>query len=158
MRYILSVILENEPGALSRVVSMFTARGFNIDSLTVSPTEDATLSRMTIVTQGDENVLEQVNKQINKIIDVNKVSNITYKQHIERELMMVKVNTVSVEQREELFRLVSIFRGRINNVTAKTYILEITGTGGKLDAFLAALPQNCIIETVRTGVAAVVRS
>ncbi len=158
MRNILSVILENESGALVRVISMFAARGFNIDSLTVSPTEDKTLSRMTIVTHGDDDVIEQINKQINKIIDVYTVTNITYKQHLERELMMVKVKAASAEQREELFRMVSIFRGRINNVTSKTFILEITGTGDKLDAFLNALPKNCIIETVRTGVSAVVRN
>ena len=157
MRRILSVTLENRPGALSRVVSMFTARAFNIDSLTVAETEDSSLSRMTIVTHGDDNIIEQIIKQINKIIDVNTVSDITEKPHVERELMMVKVKAETGEVREELQRLVSIFRGRINDVTDKGFIIEVTGTGNKLDAFIDTLPGNCITETVRTGVAGVTR-
>ncbi len=157
MRRILAVKLENTPGALSRVVSMFTARAFNIDSLTVSPTEDCTLSRMTIVTHGDDGVIEQIVKQINKIIDVNEVRDISEKRHVERELMMVKVRADSGDLRSEMQRLVTIFRGRINDVTDRGYIIEVSGDGKKLDAFLAALPSNSIRETVRTGVAGVVR-
>lgn len=157
MRRILSVTLENRPGALSRVVSMFTARAFNIDSLTVAETEDPTLSRMTIVTHGDDDVIEQIIKQINKIIDVNTVTDITEKEHVERELLMVKVRAETGEVREEMVRLVSVFRGRVNDVTDKGYIIEVTGTGQKLDAFLGALPGNSILETVRTGVAGVTR-
>lgn len=157
MRRILSVTLENRPGALSRVVSMFTARAFNIDSLTVAETEDPTLSRMTIVTHGDDDVIEQIIKQINKIIDVNTVTDITEKAHVERELLMVKVRADTGDVRQEMHRLVSIFRARINDVSDKGFIIEVTGTGHKLDAFLDALPGNCIIETVRTGVAGVTR-
>lgn len=149
---ILAVRVENQPGALSRVVSMFSARGFNIDSMTVSPTEDETMYRFTIITHGDSLVIEQIVKQINKIIDVYDVVDITDKPHLERELMLVKVRADTPELREEITRLVSIFRGRINDVTSKTYILEITGTRSKLTAFLQSLPKNCITETVRSGV------
>ena len=157
MRRIFAMTLENTPGALARVVSMFSARAFNIDSLTVAQTEDASLSRMTIVSHGDEQVLEQILKQINKIIDINTVTDITSKPHVERELMMVKVRATTADQRSEMYRLVSIFRGRINDVTDRGYIIEVTGDGQKLDAFLAALPSNTILETVRTGVAGVTR-
>ena len=157
MRRILAVTLENRPGALSRVVSMFTARAFNIDSLTVAVTEDPTLSRMTIVTHGNDDVIEQIIKQVNKIIDVNTVVDITEKKHVERELLMVKVSADNNNIREEMHRLVEIFRARINDVTEKGFIIEVTGTGSKLDAFLAALPKNSIKETIRTGVAGVTR-
>ena len=149
---ILSVRLENESGALSRVVSMFSARGFNIDSMTVSPTEDETMFRLTIITYGEQVVIEQIVKQINKIIDVYDVVDITDKPHLERELMLVKVRADSPESRQEIKRLVEIFRGRINDVTSKSFILEVTGTRKKLAAFLDSLPGNSILETVRSGV------
>lgn len=157
MRRILAIRLENQPGALSRVVSMFSARAYNIDSLTVASTEDETLSRMTIVTHGSDEVIEQIIKQINKIVDVASVTDITEQRHVERELLLVKVRAANAEVREEMHRLVAVFRGRINDVTDRSFIIEITGTGGKLDAFLAALPQSSIKETVRTGVAGVTR-
>ncbi|MBF2734739.1 MAG: acetolactate synthase small subunit [Betaproteobacteria bacterium AqS2] len=157
MRRILAIRLENQPGALSRVVSMFSARAYNIDSLTVASTEDETLSRMTIVTHGSDDVIEQIIKQINKIVDVASVTDITEQRHVERELLLVKVRAANAEVREEMHRLVAVFRGRINDVTDRSFIIEVTGTGGKLDAFLAALPQTSIKETVRTGVAGVTR-
>ena len=157
MRRILSVTLENTPGALSRVVSMFSARAFNIDSLNVARTEDPTLSRMTIVTHGDDTVIEQIIKQINKIVDVNVVVDITEKKHVERELMLIKVAASTSEVRQETHRLVNIFRARINDINSKGFIVEVTGTSEKLDAFVAALPKNSIRETVRTGVTGINR-
>ncbi len=136
---------------------MFSARAYNIDSLTVASTEDETLSRMTIVTHGSDDVIEQIIKQINKIVDVASVTDITEQRHVERELLLVKVRAANAEVREEMHRLVAVFRGRINDVTDRSFIIEVTGTGGKLDAFLAALPQTSIKETVRTGVAGVTR-
>ncbi|MCS6996925.1 MAG: acetolactate synthase small subunit [Casimicrobiaceae bacterium] len=156
MRHILSVLLENEPGALSRVVGLFSARGYNIDSLTVSPTEDPTMSRMTIVTHGNDDVIEQITKQLNKLIEVVKVVDLTDGNHIERELMLVKVRA-SGKDREEMKRMADIFRGRILDVTDKTYTIELTGDGSKLDAFLAALEPGVILETVRTGTSGIGR-
>ena len=133
MRHIISVLLENEPGALSRVSGLFSARGYNIESLTVAPTEDASLSRMTIVTTGSDEVIEQITKQLNKLIEVVKVIDLSDGVHIERELMLVKVRAVS-KDREEMKRMADIFRGRIIDVTDKDYTIELTGTGSKLDA------------------------
>lgn len=158
MQRMLAVLLENESGALSRVVSMFSARSYNIDSMTVSSTEDLSLYRLTIVTHGDSRVIEQIVKQINKLVDVNEVIDITEKPHVERELMMVKVRADTPELREETKRLVDVFRGRINDVTSKSYILEITGTRAKLNAFLRAVPGNGVIEVVRSGVTVMTRS
>ena len=137
MRHIISVLLENEAGALSRVAGLFSARGYNIESLTVAPTEDATLSRMTIVTAGSDEVIEQITKQLNKLIEVVKVVDLSDGEHIERELMLVKVRAVG-KDREEMKRMADIFRGRIIDVTDKSYTIELTGTGSKLDAFLEA--------------------
>ncbi len=156
MRHILSVLLENEPGALSRVVGLFSARGYNIDSLTVSPTEDATMSRMTIVTHGNDDVIEQITKQLNKLIEVVKVVDLTDGNHIERELMLVKVRAAG-KDREEMKRMADIFRGRILDVTDKSYTIELTGDGSKLDAFLAAIEPEFILETVRTGTSGIGR-
>lgn len=150
MRHILSILLENEPGALSRVVGLFSARGYNIDSLVVAPTEDETMSRMTIVTHGSDDVIEQITKQLNKLIEVVKVVDITDGNHIERELMLVKVRA-SGKDREEMKRMADIFRGRILDVTDKSYTIELTGTTDKLDAFLQAVDREVILETVRTG-------
>ena len=135
MRHIISVLLENEAGALSRVSGLFSARGYNIESLTVAPTEDPTLSRMTIVTTGSDEVIEQITKQLNKLVDVVKVIDLSDGEHIERELMLVKVRAVG-KDREEMKRMADIFRGRIIDVTDKDYTIELTGTGSKLDAFL----------------------
>jgi acetolactate synthase-1/3 small subunit len=156
MRHIISVLLENEAGALSRVSGLFSARGYNIESLTVAPTEDASLSRMTIVTSGSDDVIEQITKQLNKLIEVVKVVDLSDGMHIERELMLVKVRA-SGKDREEMKRVSDIFRGRILDVTDKTYTIELTGTGAKLDAFIEALEQGTILETVRTGASGVGR-
>src|SRR5687767_15698626 len=150
MRHIISVLLENEAGALSRVAGLFSARGYNIESLTVAPTEDATLSRMTIVTTGSDEVVEQITKQLNKLIDVVKIIDLSDGDHIERELMLVKVRAVGRE-REEMKRMADIFRGRIIDVTDKDYTIELTGDQGKNDAFLEAIDRSAILETVRTG-------
>ena len=150
MRHIISILIENEAGALSRVAGLFSARGYNIESLTVAPTEDASLSRMTIVTSGSEEVIEQIMKQLNKLIDVVKVVDLNEGSYIERELMLVKVQAEG-EGREEMKRMSDIFRGRIIDVTENSYTIELTGDGKKLDAFLEALDQSLILETVRTG-------
>ena len=150
MRHIISVLLENESGALSRVSGLFSARGYNIESLTVAPTEDASMSRMTIVTRGSEDVIEQIVKQLNKLIEVVKVVYLNEGSHLERELMLVKVKAQG-ESREELKRMSDIFRGRIIDVADSTYTIELTGNGAKLDAFLEALDTSVILETVRTG-------
>lgn len=156
MRHILSLLVENEAGALSRISGLFSARGFNIESLTVAPTEDPSVSRMTIVTSGSDAVVEQVTKQLNKLIDVIKVVDLNDSEHLERELMLVKVAAVDAA-REELMRLNDIFRGRIIDVSDKSYTMEITGAGDKLDAFLKMLGPGIILETVRTGVSGIAR-
>src|SRR6266513_791464 len=156
MRHIISVLLENEAGALSRVAGLFSARGYNIESLTVAPTEDASLSRMTIVTTGSDEVIEQINKQLNKLIEVVKVVDLTEGSFTERELMLIKVRAVGKE-REEMKRMAEIFRGRIIDVTENTYTIELTGTGAKLDAFIQALEKSAILETVRTGASGIGR-
>lgn len=148
--------MENESGALSRVSGLFSARGYNIESLTVAPTEDATLSRMTIVTSGSDEVIEQIIKQLNKLIDVVKVVDLNECGHIERELMLVKVQAAGPE-REEMKRMADIFRGRIIDVTDSTYTIELTGPGAKLDAFIEALDRKMILETVRTGASGIAR-
>ena len=156
MRHIISLLMENEAGALSRVAGLFSARGYNIESLTVAPTEDATLSRMTIVTSGSDEVIEQINKQLNKLVDVIAVMDLTEGEHLERELMLVKVRAVG-EEREEMKRMADIFRGRIIDVSDKTYTVELTGTGSKLDSFLQAIDPRLILETVRTGASGIGR-
>lgn len=156
MRHIISILLENESGALSRVAGLFSARGYNIESLTVAPTEDPTLSRMTLVTHGSDEVIEQITKQLNKLVDVVKLIELTEGAHIERELMLIKVQAVD-SAREEVKRLTDIFRGRIIDVTDATYTIELTGPGDKLDAFLPALPPGSIIEVVRSGVSGISR-
>jgi acetolactate synthase-1/3 small subunit len=156
MRHIISLLMENEAGALSRVAGLFSARGYNIESLSVAPTEDPTLSRMTIVTSGSDAVIEQINKQLNKLIDVAAVMDLSEGEHLERELMLVKVRAVE-KDREELKRMTDIFRGRIIDVSDKTYTIELTGTGHKLDSFLQAIDRNLILETVRTGASGIGR-
>ncbi|MDW5418297.1 MULTISPECIES: acetolactate synthase small subunit [Iodobacter] len=156
MRHILSVLIENEAGALSRVTGLFSARGYNIDSLTVQTTEDTTMSRMTIVTHGSEDVIEQITKQLNKLVEVVKVIDLNEADHIERELMLIKVRATGKE-RDEMKRMADIFRGRIIDVTEKAYTVELTGTGEKLDAFIKALDPAAILETVRTGASGIGR-
>jgi len=148
--------MENEAGALSRVAGLFSARGYNIESLSVAPTEDPTLSRMTLVTVGSDDVVEQVTKQLNKLIEVVKVLDLNDGSHIEREMMLVKVRAVG-ENRDEIKRLADIFRGNIIDVTDKSFTIELTGTSSKLDAFFDAIDRSIVLETVRTGASGVGR-
>jgi acetolactate synthase-1/3 small subunit len=148
--------MENEAGALSRVAGLFSSRGYNIESLTVAATEDSTLSRMTLVTTGSDDVIEQITKQLNKLIEVVKVVDLSDGDHIERELMLIKVRALG-KDREEIKRMSDIFRGRIIDVTDKSYTIELTGTGSKLDAFLQAVERSSILETVRTGASGIGR-
>jgi len=156
MRHVVSLLLENEAGALSRVAGLFSARAYNIESLTVAPTEDPSMSRMTIITSGSGDVIEQITKQLNKLVDVVKVVDLSESAHIERELMLVKVRATG-KDREEMKRMAEIFRGHIIDVTESTYVLELTGASAKLDAFLEAIDRSLILETVRTGVCGVGR-
>ena len=156
MRHIISLLLENEPGALSRVAGLFSARAYNIESLSVAPTEDETVSRMSLVTSGSDEIIEQITKQLNKLIDVVKLLDITGDAHVEREIMLVKVRAAG-GAREEVKRIADIFRGRILDVTPSTYIIEVTGDGAKLDAFINALDRSAIMEVVRSGLLAVGR-
>jgi acetolactate synthase-1/3 small subunit len=156
MRHIISLLMENESGALSRVAGLFSARGYNIESLTVAPTEDATLSRMTIVTSGSDEVIEQIIKQLNKLVDVVKVLDLNDGRYIERELMLVKVKATGALC-DEMKRMSDIFRGRIIDVADDTYTIELTGAGFKLDAFLEALEKGALLETVRTGASGIGR-
>jgi acetolactate synthase I/III small subunit len=156
MRHIISVLLENEPGALARVVGLFAQRGYNIDSLNVAATEDKTLSRLTLVTHGNDQVIEQISKQLHKLIEVVKVSDISESAHIERELMLVKTKATA-SQREEIKRCADIFRGQIVDVTPVSYTIQLVGTGDKLDAFLQALGKTPILEVVRSGVSGIAR-
>jgi acetolactate synthase-1/3 small subunit len=150
MRHIISILIENESGALSRVAGLFSARGYNIESLTVAPTEDPSLSRMTLVTRGSEDVIEQITKQLNKLIDVVKLIDLAESAHIERELMLVKVKTTE-QSRSEIRNVAKIFRGKIIDVTPTSYVIEMTGPSEKLDAFVATLVPESIIEVVRSG-------
>ena len=152
MRRTLSVLLENESGALSRVVGLFSQRAFNIESLTVAPTDDPTLSRMTIVAKGDEGILEQIEKQLHKLIDVFKVSNLSQTEHVEREIMLLKVRATG-SSRDELKRMVDIFRGQIVDITPKLYTIQLSGSSEKLNAFIDTVKQETSVEEiVRSGV------
>jgi acetolactate synthase-1/3 small subunit len=156
MKHVIAVLMENEPGALSRVVALFSARGYNIESLTVAPTEDPSLSRMTVVTTGSDEVIEQITKHLNRLIDVVKVVDLTEGHFTERELMLIKVRAVGKE-RDEMKRMADIFRGRIIDVTDKSYTIELTGDAAKLDAFIDAVDRAAILETVRTGTSGIGR-
>jgi acetolactate synthase I/III small subunit len=156
MRHILSLLMENEAGALSRVAGLFSARAFNIESLTVAPTEDPGVSRMTLVTNGSDAIVEQITKQLNKLVDVVKVVDLNDYRHIERELMLIKV-AAKKTNRAEIKRMVDIFRGRIIDVTENTFTIEMTGTGEKLDAFIEAIEEGLILEVVRSGVSGISR-
>ncbi|TAK93580.1 MAG: acetolactate synthase small subunit [Aquabacterium sp.] len=156
MKHIIALLVENEAGALSRVVGLFSARGYNIESLTVATTEDPSLSRMTIVTHGSDDVIEQITKHLNRLIEVVKVVDLSEGPFTERELMLIKVRAVGKE-REEMKRMADIFRGRIIDVTDKTYTIELTGDSAKLDAFIEAIDRAAILETVRTGTSGIGR-
>jgi acetolactate synthase-1/3 small subunit len=156
MRHIISVLMENEPGALSRVVGLFSQRNYNIDSLTVAPTEDQSLSRLTLTTSGDDARIEQITKHLNKIVDVVKLVDLTEGAHIERELMLIKVKAVGA-QGAEVNRTVDIFRGQVVDLTNGTFSIQLTGTSDKLDAFISALGDNTVLEVARTGVSGISR-
>ena len=156
MRRIISMLMENDPGALSRVVGLFSQRNYNINSLTVAPTDDSTLSRLTVTTIGDDRKIEQIVKNLNKLVDVVKLVDLTESSHIERELMLIKVK-VSGAQRAEVMRLAEVFRGEIVDVTPTSYVVQLTGTSDKLDAFISALGDTSILEAARTGVSGVSR-
>ena len=156
MRHIISLLMENESRALSRVSGLFSARGYNIESLTVAPTEDPTLSRMTIVTSGSDEIIEQIIKQLNKLIDVVKVLDLNDGRFIERELMIVKVKA-NAQYRDEMKRMCDIFRGRIIDVSDNSFTIEITGSSSKLDAYIESIDKAAILETVRTGASGIGR-
>lgn len=156
MRHIISVILENEAGALSRVSGLFTQRGFNIESLTVAITNDPSLSRMTIVSSGSDRVLEQIVKQLNKLIEVVKVSDLTSQDHVERELMLVKISS-SLKDGVDLKELTEIFGCKVVDVTDKIYTIEVSGKTKKINAFIDAFDSANIIEVSRTGVTGISR-
>lgn len=156
MRHIISILMENEAGALSRVAGLFSARGYNIESLTVAPTDDPSLSRMTLVTSGTNEIVEQITKQLNKLVDVVKLVDMSESVHIEREMMLIKMRAIA-DQREEVKHLTDIFRGRIIDVTEHLYTIELTGTGDKLDAFIQAVGSVPILEVVRSGAIGIAR-
>jgi acetolactate synthase-1/3 small subunit len=156
MRHIISVLLENEPGALSRVVGLFSQRNYNIESLTVAPTEDHTLSRLTLTTVGDDRKIEQITKHLNKLGDVVKLVDLTEGAHVERELMLIKVKA-SGAQRAEVKRTADIFRGQVVDMTHNVYTIQLAGTSDKLDGFLNAIGSGSVLEVVRTGVSGIAR-
>jgi acetolactate synthase-1/3 small subunit len=148
--------MENEPGALSRVVGLFSQRGYNIETLNVAPTEDVTLSRLTLTTMGDDLHMEQITKQLNKLVDVVKVVDLTEGAHVERDLMLIKVRAQGAT-RDEVKRTTDIFRGQIVDVGPNVYTIQLTGTADKLDSFVAAMSDADILEVVRSGVAGISR-
>jgi acetolactate synthase-1/3 small subunit len=156
MRRIISVLIENESGALSRLVGLFSQRGYNIETLTVAPTDDATLSRLTLTTTGDDHKIEQITKQLNKLVEVVKVVDLSEGDHIERELMLIKVKAMGAV-RAEIKRTADIFRGQIVDVTPSTYVIQLAGASDKLDAFIEALSETTILEVVRSGVSGIAR-
>ncbi len=155
-RHTLAVIVENRPGVLTRVTTLFRRRGYNIESLAVGETENPSISRITIVVMGDEKILEQVTKQLYKLVDVIKIVDITDKRSVERELVMIKVKA-DVNVRAEIVQIVDIFRARIVDIGKTSLIIEVTGDSGKIDAIVESLKPFGIIELVRTGIVAMVR-
>jgi acetolactate synthase-1/3 small subunit len=155
-RQVFAVLVENKFGVLGRITGLFSARGFNIESLSVAETEDPTVSRITLVTEGDTKVLEQIHKQLNRLIDVIKVTNLSEEPHVDREMVLIKV-AAEDEMRAEVLRLADIFRAKIVDVTPKTYVLEVTGDEGKIRAVISLLKPLGIKEVVRTGKIAIAR-
>ena len=155
MKHIISLLLENEAGALSRVAGLFSARAFNIESLSVAPTEDSTVSRLTLVTTGSDAIVEQITKQLNKLVDVIKVVDLNEYEHIEKELLLTKLIAKEKEDHEAIKRVVDTFNGRIIDVTKNLYTIEITDTCEKIDAFITTLDDHLILEVVRSGVSAI---
>ena len=156
MRRIISILLENEAGALSRVIGLFAQRNYNIESLTVAPTDDKSLSRLTLTTSATDVEVEQITKQLNKLIEVVKLVDLTDGEHIERELMLIKLKATGA-QRAEIKRTADIFRGQIVDVTNATYTIQLTGTTEKLDAFLRSMADATVMEVVRSGVSGLSR-
>ena len=156
MRRIISMLMENEPGALSRVIGLFSQRGYNIETLNVAPTNDPTLSRLTLTTVGSDLRIEQLTKQLNKLVDVVKLADLTEGAHVERDMMLIKVRA-SGAAREEIKRITDIFRGQVVDVGPNIYTIQLTGTSDKLDAFVAAMREAEILEVVRSGVAGISR-
>lgn len=156
MRRIISILMENEAGALSRIVGLFSQRGYNIDSLTVAPTDDETLSRLTLTTNGNERTIEQITKQLNKLVEVVKLVDLTEGAHLERELMLVKLKAAGA-QRAEIKRTADIFRGQVVDVSTSMYTIQLVGTSSKLDAFIEAVGDASIVELARTGVTGIGR-
>ena len=156
MRRIISILMENEPGALSRVIGLFAQRGYNIDTLNVAATEDDTLSRLTLTTYGDDKRIEQITKHLNRLVDVVKLVDLTEGAHVERDLMLIKVRADGGQQ-EEIKRTTDIFRGQIVDVGPRVYTIQLAGTSDKLDSFVAAIADTDILEVVRSGVAGISR-
>lgn len=156
MRRIISILMENEPGALARVVGLFAQRGYNIDTLTVAPTEDETLSRLTLTTYGDQHKVEQITKHLNRLVEVVKLVDLTEGGHIERELMLIKIKATGAV-RAEIKRTVDIFRGQVVDVNPSVYTVQLTGTTSKLDAFINAVGEAQVQEVVRSGVSGISR-
>jgi len=156
MRHTISILVENEFGVLARVAGLFSGRAFNIESLSVAETMDPSVSRITLVTRGDDQVLEQVEKQLNKLINVIKVIDFTDTPHVERELVLIKV-AVDERTRGEVANIIDIFRGKIIDVSARTYVVEVTGAEDKIEALIALLKPIGILEIVRTGRVAMFR-
>jgi acetolactate synthase-1/3 small subunit len=156
MRHTISVLVENKPGILARVAGLFSGRGFNIQSLTVGETEDPTVSRMTIVVGGDDIILEQITKQLNKLIDTIKVLDLTGKSFINRELAMVRVNAES-SKRSEIMQIIDVFRAKIIDISSKSFTVEVTGSEDKVNALMNLLKPYGIKEMVRTGTVAIAR-
>ena len=149
--------MENESGALSRVVGLFSARGYNIESLTVAPTGDDTLSRLTLVTTGSDQVIDQVLKQLNKLIEVVKVVDLTDLKHVEREMMFIKVEAKQAEDIAAIKQVIDIFRGKVIDLSKQVFTIEISGQSEKLDAFIEAMSDEIVIEVVRSGCIGIAR-
>ena len=150
-KHTIAILLENEAGALSRVAGLFSARAYNIESLSVAPTEDPSVSRMTVVTIGSKEIVEQITKQLNKLVDVIKLVDLYENAHIEKELMLIKLRALGAEQREELKRLSDIFQGKIVDTTESSYTIELTGSGVQLDDFIGAAGTRHVLELARSG-------
>jgi len=150
MKHTITLLVENEFGALTRITGLFSARGYNIESLNVAPTLDPTVSRMTLVTRGDEHIIEQIKKQLNKLVPVIRAEDISHAAHMEREMMLIKVSATD-NTRAEVLRMADVFRANVVDVSETSYTLELTGKANKLDAFLRMLMPHGIIEMTRTG-------
>lgn len=157
-KHVISVLVENQPGALAKIIELFSSRGYNIESLNVGHTEDPTISRITMVAKGDEHTIEQIVKQLRRIVDIFKVRDLTDKLKLDRELLIVRLNVDSVEKKEEVKRLVEIFGAQIIDVSFNTYTVELTGDEEQIDAFLQLIKPIGIIEMARTGRVAMVRA